>query len=333
MRPARILVIRLRMAGDLILTTPALAALRRAFPDAEIDLLVERRLRELVDENPALTRVIPLDPGAGSIISTLNYMRARSYDFAIDFHSIPKTAWLAFLSGARYRLGYRWPDRGFLYTEAVEPPAAFSEHSVTTSMRLLAPLGIAAHPGRALMRSSGGEADARRLLSERLVPRLGPRGFALVHVAPSNRYKRWPAERCADFARGLAERGFLPALTGGAADAPYADEIARRSGGATVSLAGATSFKSLRELARRAALYVGPDSGPAHVAATTAVPLVVLYGPTAPITFGPFRPGVAHVALDLPCRPCRQKGCAPGDYRCMEIPAAAALGAVDRLLP
>lgn len=329
MRPARILLIRLRMAGDLILATPVFAALRRAFPDARIDLLVERRHLDLVDENPDLSGTVALDRGVRPLLRVLRALREASYDFCIDLHSIPKTAWIARLSGARRRIGFRYPDRAFLYTETVPPPSQFTEHAVVTLLRLVAPLGVFAHPGRAIMRSAGGAEEASRLAAGRIGA--GAR-YALLHVAPSNRYKRWEASACAELSRGLLARGLVPALIGGAADRPFAEEILAAAGDGVVSLVGETSFKSLRELIRAAALYVGPDSGPAHIAATTPTPAVILYGPTTPATFGPFRPGIVHVGREVPCRPCRQKGCAPGDYRCMAIPAAEVLEKIDGLL-
>lgn len=330
MRPARILLLRLRMAGDLILATPVFAALRRAFPDARIDLLVERRHLDLVDENPDLTAAIPLDRGAAGLVAALRSLRAASYDLCIDLHSIPKTAWLARLSGARWRTGFAYPDRAFLYTRAVAPPATqFSEHAVETLMRLVAPLGVVARPGRPVMRSAGGAAAAARLVAERIG---AGRRFALLHVAPSNRYKRWAPERYGELSRALAARGVVPALVGGPADRDFAAEIVRHADGAPVSLVGETTFKSLRELIRAALLYVGPDSGPAHIAATTRTPAVVLFGPTPPATFAPPSPLVRPVLAPPPCHPCRQKGCAPGDYRCMDIPVGAVLETINDLI-
>lgn len=323
----RILAIRLRMIGDLILTTPALAALRRGFPRGRIELLVAEEYRELVEENPALDEIIPFRRGEG--FRLIRELRRRRYEIVVDFHSIPRTAWLAWLTGAPCRIGFAYPDRSWLYTHALPPPRQFSRHSVETLASLLRPLGIFRHPGRVLMRSRAGESGAASLRRE-----LGllPGKYACLHAVPSNRFKRWPAPSYAALARGLTARGLTPLLLGTAADGVFLDEIRACSGLDLPSAAGRSGLAETRELIRHCALFVGPDSGPAHLAATTNVPLVVLYGPTPPGTFAPWRPGVLTVEGEAPCRPCRQKQCIPGDFRCMEIPLDRVRTAVDRAL-
>ncbi len=117
------------MIGDIVLSTPILAALRRAHPEARIDLLVESAYRELVEEHPALDAVIPYERGC--FLGCARELRRRNYDLAIDLHSIPRTAWLARLSGAPRRIGFAYPGRGFLFTDRIDPtpprPAARAE--------------------------------------------------------------------------------------------------------------------------------------------------------------------------------------------------------------
>jgi len=325
----RILVLRLRMIGDIVLSTPILAALRRARPEARIDFLVESAYRELVDENPDLDEVIPYE--RGRFIACARELRRRNYDLAVDLHSVPRTAWLARLSGAPRRVGFDYPGRGFLFTDRVDPTPPRPVHSVEQMMRLLAPLGIDRHPGRVFMRSSRGAAAAEAWLA----PRAGGRRAAILHIAPSNPFKRWPAERTAELARALAGRGLFPVLVGGPKDRPAAEAIAAESGAGAAAMTGELGLAALRELIARAALFVGPDSGPAHIAATTRTPMVVLYGPTRPERFRPYRVDAIRFVErgDLPCRPCRQKRCVTGDYRCMELPVEAVLEAARKVLP
>lgn len=323
----RILAIRLRMIGDIILTTPALSALRQGFPNAEIDLLVAENFQPLVAEHPALDRLIPFR--RGETLKLIRDLRANRYDIVIDFHSIPRTAWLARATGAPCRIGFHYPDRGWLYTHPVQPPPQFTAHSVETLCSLLKPLGIFRHPGRVLMRSTGAVSTVDSLLQRY---QLKEREFACLHAVPSNRFKRWPAASYAGLAEALAARGLQPVILGGGGDDEFIAQIQSAAVVPLISMAAQTSLLETREVIRRAALFVGPDSGPAHIAATTSVPLVVLYGPTPPTTFQPWRPGVVTVEGMAPCRPCRQKNCLPGDYRCMEIPLENVLAAVDDAL-
>lgn len=350
----KILLVRLRLVGDVVFTTPAIRALRRRFPAAEIDYVVEPGPAAVVRHNPHLTTVIEVTRPRG--LARLAYdaalarrLRARRYDLAIDFHGGPRAAWLVRASGAPRRIGYDIPGRRWAYTTRVpwhphlEPP----RHSVLNQWDLLTPLGIdAPDPERdrvEMVPGTAAEADAGRRLAGAGVA--DDHALVVLHVSASNPFRRWPRAAFAAVAARLA--GADPArrimITAGpsesdAADA-VADDAARLVEGAAgrIVRCGEPSLEELEVIVRRARLFIGGDSGPLHVAATTATAVVALFGPTLPARSMPWRsPSIPAVALEpgpLPCRPCHQRHCVPGDFRCLTaITPEAVVDAAERLL-
>jgi ADP-heptose:LPS heptosyltransferase len=170
--------------------------------------------------------------------------------------------------------------------------------------------------------------------------------LVVIHVSAGNPFRRWPIEAFAAVAAGLAARH--PArrviLTSGPSDAEAAERVIGQARAlldeadrARVISCGEFSLAELRALADRAALFIGGDSGPMHVAATSNVPIVGLYGPTLPVRSAPWRApdrvAEAVEILNLPCRPCDQRACAPGDFRCLTwVKPEDVLAAAERAL-
>ena len=322
----------------MVFTTPAIHALRRQFPAARIDYLVEPAAAAIVRHDPDLTHVIEVERPRG--LRRIGYdlalarrLRATRYDIAIDFHGGPRAAWLVRATGARQRIGYDIPGRRFCYTTRVpwHPDLLPPRHSVLNQWDVLTPLGIAApDPARDAVRMTPG-ADAIGQVSRRLaeagVAASAP--LVVVHVSASNPFRRWPRESFARVAATLAAGD--PArrimITAGPSEADAADaiaaEAARLAGPAAAAIlrCGEPSLEELQVIMTRAELFIGGDSGPLHVAATTRVPVVALFGPTLPARSMPWRdPSVPARALEpgpLPCRPCHQRTCVPGDFRCL----------------
>jgi ADP-heptose:LPS heptosyltransferase len=168
----------------------------------------------------------------------------------------------------------------------------------------------------------------------------------VIHVSAGNRFRRWPAAHFAALACALVDRRAQRRIvfTSGPSELGVVDTIVeeargRLSGdrGDAIVSSGDFSLAELRALVARAALYIGGDSGPLHIAATTAVPIVGLYGPTLPARSAPWRnPAFAHEPVEihgLPCRPCDQRVCRPGDFRCLtSITPADVARAAERAL-
>ena len=356
----KILLIRLRLIGDVVFTTPAIGALRRRFPTARLTYLVEPPAEPVVRHHPALNDIIVAERPRG--VARVAYdlrlarrLRTERFDVAIDFHGGPRSAFLTWASGAPERIGYDLPGRRWCYTTRVPWTRSLTppRHSVLNQWDLLTPLGIAA-PDRAhdaVVMPVDPAADAR------VAARLGAAGIeptapiVVMHVSAGNPFRRWPAGSFAAVAAALAgdDRRRRVIVTSGPSEAAAAEAVAgearRLAGDAAGGIVrtGEFDLAELRSLVGRSALYIGGDSGPLHIASTTGTPIVALFGPTLPERSMPWRdPAIGAIAIDagpLPCRPCHQRTCVPGDFRCltgispnMVISAAQALLAEGRRL-
>ena len=299
----RILVIRLSSIGDIVHALPAVSALAECLPEAEITWAVEKRYAGLLDENPCVKRVIPLDTlgwrarwarprTAREVARTLGELRSRQPDVALDFQGLVKSAVIARLSGARRRIGFggRWlrePLAATFYTERAE--AEGRQHVVEENFALTERLGV-----RPVSRERWSFPLARRAdVEERVEGRLAALGaerFVVVNPGGGWMSKRWAPEKYAELVRELGQDGqeFI-LITGSPAEQTMIQEIVTRAG-----TRGAVYFPSTVSeyiaLARRATLFVGGDTGPLHLAAAVGTPIVAIYGPTSPARNGPFAP-------------------------------------------
>ena len=335
-------------------TTPAVHALRQRFPDAHLSYLVEPASAPIVIPNPHLDQVIVAPRGRGlrGLLDDLALgvrLRAGRYDLAIDFHGGPRASLLTWLSGAPERLGYEVAGRSWLYTRRVARPRELRpRHSVENQWDLLAPLGVAPPDRSAFPVEMPADAGTAAGVADRLTRAGVTAGDRLVviHVSAGNPFRRWPAAHFVDLVVSLAaadpRRRVI--VTSGPSERDAAGQVmagaqARLGAAAAAQVlsCGEFSLAELRALFDRAALYIGGDSGPLHVAATTGVPIVGLYGPTLPIRSAPWRPAALITesvdAGELPCRPCDQRVCEPGDFRCLtSIKPAQVFEAAERAL-
>ena len=352
----RILLVRLRLIGDVVFTTPIPHALRRQFPAAELVYLVEPAAAPVVAGNPALSEVIvaPHRNGWRRVRDDLviaRQLRSRRFDVAIDLHGGPRSASVTWLSGAPLRIGYDVPGRRWMYTRVVHRPRVLrARHSVENQWDLLAALDpvftAPADRDRDRVTMTVDE-PARHAMDTRLaalgVPADGR--VILLHVSAGNPFRRWPEQSFAELTAGLvtAHPNRWVLVTGGPSDREAAVRVISRAraaaGPAAARIASAEdlSLAELRAAMDRAALYIGGDSGPLHIAATSDVPIVGLYGPTLVERSAPWRPSSLKTeSIDvgvIPCRPCEQRTCVPGDFRCLTgISASTVRAAAERLL-
>ena len=334
----RILLVRLRQIGDVVFTTPAVRAIRERFPTAHLAYLVEPAAAAVVAHNPHLDDVIVAPPGRGLAqigrdLGLGRRLRAGRYDLAIDFHGGPRSSLLTWLSRARLRIGYDIPARGWMYTRRVARPRELRpRHSVENQWDLLDSLGIprpdrARFPVEMIVDAGAATAVEARLARAGVGP---ADRVIVVHVSAGNPFRRWPSEAFATLVSALAagQPGRRVIVTSGPSEREAAGRViaeARAALGPSrqdrVVVCDEFSIDELRALLDRASLYVGGDSGPLHIAATTGVPIVGLYGPTLPARSAPWRaPHLIAEAVEtsgLACRPCDQRVCAPGDFRCL----------------
>jgi heptosyltransferase III len=321
-----------------VFTTPLVAALKRRFPEARLTYLVEAAAAPVVRHNPHIDELIEVARPRG--LARVRYdwalarrLRRERFDVALDLHGGPRAAWLTRASGAPVRIGYALPGRGLAYTTRVPwtrslvPP----RHSVLNQWDLLAPLGIeAADPVRD---------PVSMALDPKAVARVNDRcrdagvaadaSLAVLHVSAGNPFRRWPAERFAELAAALATmpEPLHVVITSGPSESDAASRVAMlarrlaRDDGERIVRCGEFDLAELVALVTRARLYIGGDSGPLHIASTTRTPIVALFGPTLAERSLPWRdPAIRAIGVDagpLPCRPCHQRTCVPGDFRCL----------------
>jgi ADP-heptose:LPS heptosyltransferase len=350
----QILLVRLRLIGDVVFTTPAIRAVRRHFPDARLTYLVEAQAAPVVRSNPHLDEVMVVRRSRGLARIADDWrlgrmLARRRFDLVVDFHGGPRGSWLTWLTGARQRVGYTVAGRSWMYTQAVERTRELRpRHSVENQWDLLAALGIAPPTPVDDPLEMPEDAAARASVDARLAGAgLGPdTPLVVMHVSAGNPFRRWPASSFAAVAAGLvaADRSRAVVLTSGPSESEAAEAVGRaaralagRDLADRIVRIGEFDLVELRALIGNAALYIGGDSGPLHIAGTTETPVVGLFGPTLAVRSLPWRdPGVPALGVEpgpLACRPCDQRVCVPGDFRCLTAtPPERVIDAAERAL-
>ncbi len=284
----KVLIVRLGSLGDLVHALPAVAAIRDAHPDAQIDWLVEKPHAELLRLVPALSNVIVLKGRSmAGWWATRRELRAHKYDIALDLQGLVKSAALARLSGARRVVGFdtkalREPGARFFYTEQIQvgegrhvieknlksSEVIFGTMQPKTHLRALFTL----HPSPAL--------------NELRNARVGD--FALLNPGAAWPNKRWPPESFAAVAQWLhATHGWTPVVLWGPGEDAIADAVVAASNGVAVR-APQTTFNDLLVMAGEAQLFLSGDTGPLHLACAMGAPVVALFGPTTEHRNGPW---------------------------------------------
>lgn len=280
------LLFKLRFLGDVLMTTPSIRLLRRSYPDAHITMVVNKGTEDILHYNPHLNRVLTVDRKAG-MWPLLRTLRDRRYQVSVDFASGDRAAWLALLAGVPRRIAFWSPEglRRFLNNQQVKG-SAIPGHTVDLYLSFLREgLGIETNDKTPdLFTGSEDEAFAETLLAQH---HLAERAFVIAHLGGRYAQNRWPLENW----RQLVEKLPMPLVFVGAAQEE--GDAAQLKG---ISLVGKTTVLQFAALARRAAMFIGHDSGPMHIAAAMGTRAVALFGPTSdPVQWRPW--GVGHVVL------------------------------------
>jgi heptosyltransferase I len=286
--PRKILVVRLSSLGDIVHSLPGAAALREAFPSAQIDWLVQRRWLPLLAGSPAVNSVVPFDPSPLSrVVACVRQLRTTKYDLSVDFQGLYKSAVLSYLSGARCRVGFDWHSSwesgaSLFYNERVR---GAGPHRVDKNLSLVEAFGVLRPAEPQFPIRVSGESAAK------IKERLKGEGIAEYWVmAPAAGWgsKTWPADRCGSVCRELGKcHGWRAIIAAG----PGEQELARdvRDAAAPVRpLLLETSLSELMALLAGARCVLAGDTGPLHLAAALGVPVVALYGATDPAQTGPY---------------------------------------------
>jgi len=352
--PGSVIVVATQRIGDVLLATPLIRSIKRAWPHAAVDALVFEGTGGAIAANPDIRRVlaIPLRPGT---LAHLRFMwrLLRRYDVALSVMAGMRPTLYAFLAG-RWRAGFHLPERkGPWKRHLLNKWILFDNSNTHTVLMNLALADVIGAPRNGEVVASWSTQD-EQLASHVLGSDKG-KPLAVLHTFPKYNYKMWHRDGWIEVARWLSERGFRLALTGSgdAEEVAYVHDIARAMPAGTINAAGKLTLGASSCLVSRARIYIGPDTAMTHIAAALGTPSVALYGPTNPVKWGPWPRGHAPdanpwrrcgsqrvgnvVLLQGPgaCVPCHLSGCDRhmGSYSdCLQqLPAARVIAALREL--
>jgi heptosyltransferase-2 len=306
--------------GDVVLTTPLFTALRQQLRPRRLTVVVRPEARPLVEGHPDVDDVLVddkygADRGILGGLRMARRLRAEGFDLAVVPHRSLRTALVVAAAGIPRRIGFDASRGARLFHERVRRDPA--RHDVERNLALMGPFG-GAPKAPALHVPVQPDAAER---AARLVP---PGDGPLVVMAPGSVWptKRWTVEGYAEVAHRLAAAGARVVLIGGPGDVEVARRVAALAAGAVTSHAG-TDLSTSIALIDRAAVLVGNDSAPMHVACARGVPVVAVFCATTPaLGYGPWGERTRVVDVDLACRPCGRHGgrrCPRGTEDCMRL--------------
>jgi lipopolysaccharide heptosyltransferase I len=337
----RILLVRLGALGDIVHTIPVAAALRRAFPSAQIDWLVSAKHREILEYVPVLDRRLAIDDRGGAaggmtLSAALQEIRRTRYDVAIDLQGLLKSAVISRLSGAARVIGFnakyaREPLARWLYTDVHDPGGAGiyapseTRHVVDINLGMLAALGIAnaAIEFPITVPASAVAEQMRAATSGR---------YALLNPGAAWPNKRWPPPRLAALASSLYQRRALRSVVlWGPGELELAEEVVEMSSGAAL-LTPTTTIADVLALANGAAVMVSGDTGPTHLAAALGTPIVGIYGPTRPERNGPWLAEDETISRASVCQCHHVRQCKVANMCLLDVQVEEVVAAVERRL-
>lgn len=313
----KILLVRLRLIGDVLMTTPSVKILRNALPSTKIYYLVEPPQNELLEGNPDIDRLIVIDRKASfkELFGLIKKMREERFDVAIDFHGGPRASILTLLSGAKIRVGYSYSPRRVFYHIKVERGVKDGFiHSVINQLNLLKGIGIEWEDIPPLFMPSIDGEEKEKLDKIFKDKGLENKNFIVFHVSAGNRYREWGVENWKNLIKAISKDMKLTSVLIGSRDDIFYERSLDFPN--VVSLIGRINLREVREVIRKSLLFVGPDSGPMHIASTTDTPIIALFGPTTPLVFGPWKKDAVIIEGSAECRPCNQKRC-DFEFKCI----------------
>jgi len=335
----RVLVVRLRSIGDTVLATPSLYALRRFLPNARIDVLLEDWVAPLLDGFEDVNNVITVArKGTRARAIVARQIRADKYDVVYNLHGGTTATFLTRATGARHRVGYAEYRYDWLHNHLAPDPVKLWKrenlHSVEGQLGLFGWTGVPVSdlPPTRLFVTPGANASVNERLRAAGIDESTP--VALIHPAAAFDSKQWATENFARIAEYLAERGFVPVAIVAPHEASVALKFKQASSVAIPTFID-LALPEVTALAARAGLFVGNDSGIAHIAAAVRCPSVVIFGSSNVTHWRPWSNAPYEIVREeLPCQPCPGYTCAEFDEpQCIRrIPVERVRDAIEKLL-
>ncbi|MDA8415696.1 MAG: glycosyltransferase family 9 protein [Betaproteobacteria bacterium] len=317
--PSFLVISTLRL-GDALLTTPLIHSLRINYPHSRLDVLVLKGVKGIFEGNPDIDHIIEVPHRASMAQRWKEWKQLwHCYTYALSPVSSDRARWYAFIA-ATIRIGFVNPHTTWLSRRLLSFALPFEDsdtHTILHNLRLLEPLGAIKHV-RVI------PPTAKWILPETLQSNL-----IVIHPFPKFSYKSWPMNQWINLIHEIKrQHPCVIALTGGNSPDELAFVTAVADQTHSINLSGQLSLAQTTDLIRHACLFIGPDTGVTHLAAATGTPTIALFGPTNPVTWGPWpenhnqptnpwiKSGTQHLGnVTLvqgpgPCVPCQSEGCA-----------------------
>ena len=332
----RILVVKLRSIGDTVLATPSLLAIKRFLPDAEIDILLEDWVAPVLDGFEGV-KVITVGKGSADRLRTAIQLRRRKYDLAVNMHGGTSATLLTFASGATHRIGSGNNQFSFLYNHLLTSSLDFwKQETAHSAEQQLALLGFVGVPVEDRPKTKLYVTDAaQQSIDDRLSPFIPhPSSLALIHPSTLFATKQWSPENFARTAEFLTEKGFQVVTIAAKNECEVLENLKRESGVPVITFDDLT-LPEITALASKAKIFVGNDSGIAHIAAAVQTPSVVVFGSSNRNHWRPWTDAPNEIVFrEFACQPCPGYSCEVyGEPRCIqEIPPSAVFTALERVL-
>jgi len=346
--PQNILIVKLSAIGDVIHTLPALNAIRRHYPHAHITWLVEEAAAGLLKGHPALDRVIVskrkswVSGLSGPLwyqhlkeaLVFLRNLRDTCYDMVLDFQASLKGGVLVGLVRSKRKIGFgkglEHQEHSYLFLNEKVPAVDMEIHALTRGLMMLEHVGIPTpQVAYDLPVTEKDTLRIAQLLSQKGIES----GAKFVAINPVAQWetKLWDNAKFAELADYLVDRYAVSVVfSGGATDRRVVEDICKRMQTRAVNLAGQTTLIELAALYEQATCLISTDTGPMHIGAAVGVPVVALFGPTAPWRTGPFGNGHRVIRAPVECAPCFNRTCDPA--QCMhKIEVAQVIEGIEQL--
>jgi heptosyltransferase-2 len=346
--PRNILIIGVNWIGDAVLTIPAIQAVRKAFPDARISLLVKPWVSDIFRANNDIDEIILYKDsykGINGKLRLAKMLKVRKFNTAVLLQNAFDAALITWLAGIPERIGYNTDFRRFLLTNAIPlTKDILTRHQVYYYLNIVDSIGagtVETTPYLSLTR------EERNWAIKELAS-FNAAQFPVIGINPGATYgsaKRWLPERFAELIINIIDTFHWKVIIfGSPSEAAAANAIVHNinapSSDAThysshiLNMAGKTGLRELAALISECNAFVTNDSGPMHMASALFVPTVAIFGSTNRKTTGPFGQGHHAVSKDIPCSPCMKRECPEGHLRCMtEISADEVFSAFKEILP
>lgn len=282
----RVLLVRLRSIGDTVLATPSLIALKRFLPDAQIDILLEDWCAPVLDGFDAVDNIVTVGKSGKSRFRTLWQIRKAKYDVVFNLHGGTTGTFFTFASGAQHRVGYGHYQYRFLYNHLLSSSADFwgrpVTHSVEQQLALLGYVGVPVddRPKSQLVVTETALNSLEEKFHAKTQSTQGEFGrFALLHPTAAFPAKQWPVKNFAETAEFLTEGRFAIVAVASRTEAGVLEMLTAQAKVPVVAFDDLT-LPEITALASKASIFVGNDSGIAHIAAAVGTPTVVIFGPS-----------------------------------------------------